>query len=177
MNKIQTVWFAAVLTACAACTNGQAEVDVTADHVATFPGAPEAQALAGAVMTTDAIVQIDAHVELTSLGDVGAVHTTIAKNTVTGPDLAFVRHIRATIAADDGTMPATLLSDTDVPANATEVTLPLAIRDDQVVAYLREGKVDVLFELTGTIPDHALTLTHSLVAHVSVDVAGAVTKL
>jgi hypothetical protein len=177
MNKMQIAWALAALSVCAACTNGQAEIDVTADHVATFPGAPQAQALAGIVMTTDAVVTIDAHDELSSLGDVGKVHTTIAKNEISGSDLGFVQHIRATISADDGSLPEVLLSDTDVPANATEVALPLAIADEQVVSYLSEGKANVHLELTGTIPDHAVTLTHSLVAHVSVDVAGSVTKL
>ena len=152
MNKMQMAWVAAALSACAACTNGQAEVDVTADHVATFPGARRRKRLAGIVMTTDAVVTIDAHDELSSLGDVGTVHTTIAKNSVIGSDLAFVQHIRATIVANDGTMPEVLLSDTDVPANATEVALPLAIGDEQVASYLGEGKANVHLELTGYDP-------------------------
>ena len=82
------------------------------------------------------------------------------------------RIVRATIADDDGAMPEVLLSDVDVPVGATEVALPLALSDDQVVSYLSaQGKVDVGLELTGTIPDRPITLTHSLVAHVSVDVA------
>ncbi|HEY4013243.1 MAG TPA: hypothetical protein VGM06_07885 [Polyangiaceae bacterium] len=177
MTKIQVACWGAALAVCAACTSGQGEVDVIADRVATFPGIPQAQALAGVVMTTDAVVSFDEHGDLASLGKVGTFHATIVKNSLSGSDLAFVTHVRATIAADDGAMPEVLLSDVDVPASATEVALPLALTDAQVVSYLSEGKVDIRLELTGTIPERPMTLTHSLVAHVSVDVAGSVTTL
>ena len=177
MSKMRMAWWGAALAACAACTNGQGEVDVIADRVATFPGIPQAQALAGVVMTTDAVVSFDEHDDLASLGKVGVVHTTIVENSLSGSDLAFVTHVHATIADDDGAMPEVLLSDVDVPVNASEVALPLALSDDQVVSYMGEGKVDIRLELTGTIPDRPMTLTHSIVAHVSVDVAGSVTKL
>src|SRR5258708_3779715 len=130
----------AIALALAGCTNGQADADVTANNVASFPGAPAAAAgqLAAQSIRTDAAVTVDVQQDLASLSNVGTPSAVISKNTVSGPDLAVVRHIKATIAAEDGKMPAELVSDVDVPKGSTEVDLPLLISDSQVLAYLQE---------------------------------------
>jgi hypothetical protein len=111
--------------ALAGCTNGQADADVTANNVAMFPGAPApaaGQPLAAQPMTTDGSVTLDLQQDLASLSNVGTPSAVISKNTVSGPDLAVVRHIKATIAAEDGKLPARLVSDVDVPSAAPRST-------------------------------------------------------
>jgi hypothetical protein len=163
----------------AACTNGQGEVDVTVSNEATFPGAPAAaaQALAGQTVTTDSFVTVDIQQDLESLGKVGSVTAEVSKNTISGADLSFIQHVTATIEAQDGSMPVQTVADLDIPAGASEVSLsPMKISNEEVLAYLSEGKVNLHFFITGSIPDRPITLTHSLVAHLSVAVQGSVLK-
>jgi hypothetical protein len=166
--------------ALAACTNGTGEVDVTASNSATFPGAPLPAGAAqfnGESVTTDASVTLDVQGDLASLSNLGTLTAEISKNTISGPDLAVVQHIRATIETKDGKMPAQPASEVDVPANSTEVELPLSMSDSQVLDYLTEGKVVIHFYLTGTIPDRPITLTHTMVAHMGIAMKGSVLKL
>jgi hypothetical protein len=162
------------------CTNGQGEVDVTATNVATFPGAPvgtAAEALATESLTSDAIVTLDVRRDIASLRDMGTLSAVISKNAISGSDLSFIRHIKATMAAKDGKMPVELVSDIDLPPNSTDVELALLISDARVLDYLSEGKVDLHFYLTGGIPDRPLMLTHTMTAHMSIAVKGSVLKL
>jgi hypothetical protein len=176
MMKTYIALFAVAL---AACTNGQAEVDVTATTAALFPGPPAD--VRGQVpteaMTTDGVVTLDFQKDLASLANMGTLTAVISKNAISGPDLSFVDHIKATIATEDGKIPEQLAFDVDVPRNTTELELALLISDSQVLDYMTEGKVAIHFYLTGTIPPRALTLTHTMIAHVSVAVKGSVLKL
>jgi hypothetical protein len=165
--------------ALAACTNGTGEVDVTTTNAATFPGAPAGalgQPLRAESVTTDASVTVDVQGDLASLSHLGTLSGDISKNTVSGADLAFIQHIKATIETKDGKMPVQTASDVAVPPNSTEVELALAISDSQVLDYLQEGKVVVHFYITGTIPDRPITLTHTMIAHIGVAVTGSVLK-
>jgi hypothetical protein len=170
----------ALTTALAACTNGQGDVDVSLNNVATFPAAPpEAVALAdGATVTTDAFVTVDLQKDIESLSKFGEITAEISKDTISGTDLSFVDHVKATIVTEDGTMPVQVLADRDVPGGSSVIDLsPLLISDSLVLAYLSEGKVDIHFYITGAIPDRPVTLTYSLDAHLSVAVRGSVFKL
>ncbi len=129
-------------------------------------------------VTTDSFVTIDIQKDLESLTKLGPVTAEVSKNAISGADLSFVKHVQATIETEDGSMPLQVLTDIDVPSGAQELSLsPMKIPDAQVLAYLAEGKVDVHFYITGEIPDRPVTLTHSLVAHLSVAVQGSVLKL
>ncbi|HZU83615.1 MAG TPA: hypothetical protein VE987_11890 [Polyangiaceae bacterium] len=178
MKKILVVLAGALV----ACTSGQGEVDVTATQVATFaPPAVDLQGLAAAgqtpTVTADGYVTLDLKDDLASLGGVGSLSATLSKNTLSGADLGYVRHVTATLASVDGTMPAVLASDVDVPEGSTQAELALSMTDSQLLEYLAEGKVSVHFFVTGTLPDRPITLTHTLVAHVNVQVSGSVLKL
>ena len=180
MKRFSSLSAIALTLAMAACTNGQADVDVSLSNVATFPAAPaDAVALAeGTTVVTDAFVTVDLQKDLESLSKVGAVTADISRNTISGGDLSFVDHVKATIETEDGSMPVQVLSDRDVPAGSSVIDLsPLLISDSVVLAYLSEGKVDIHFYITGNIPDRPVTLTYSLDAHLSVAVAGSVFKL
>jgi hypothetical protein len=164
----------------AGCTTGQGEVDVSLTNVATFPGAPAeaAAALMGSTVSTDAFVTLDLQKDLASLDSFGTVTAEISADTISGGDLSFIDHVKATMEAEDGSLPVLVLSDRDVPAGSAEIDLsPLAVTDAQVLAYLSEGKVDIHFYITGPIPDRPVTLTYSLAAHLSVAVRGSVFKL
>jgi hypothetical protein len=165
--------------ALAACTNGQGEVDVTATDSATFPGVPLAAGspLAPESMTTDAKVTLNVESDLASLSDLGTLSAEIAQNTISGPDLSVVHHIKATIETADGKMPARVATDVDVPSNASEVNLTLSMTDADMLSYLSEGKVIVHFYVTGSIPTRPITLTYTLVAHMGIAVKGSVLKL
>jgi hypothetical protein len=174
--KLHIVLFATVL---AACTNGQGEVDVTATNVATFPAPPASQKDApgaGTVMV-DAAITLDLQKDLASLSGVGTLTAALSKNAVSGSDLSVVRRIEATIASEDGTLPLRILSDVDVPPGSAEVEMPLVIDNSLLLDYLTEGKVAVHFYLTGDIPGRSLTLTHTIIAHVSIAVDKSVLKL
>jgi hypothetical protein len=161
------------------CTNGQGEIDVTSTNVATFPGASvdtAGQALSAEALTSDASVTLDVQKDIASLSDVGKLTAAVSKNTISGSDLAFVRHIKVTMATEDGKIPAEVVSDAELPANSTEAELALLISNSKVLEYLSEGKVDVHFYLTGGIPDRPLVLTHTLTAHMSIAVQGSVLK-
>jgi hypothetical protein len=162
-----------------ACTNGQGEVDVTTSNSATFPGVPASVAanLHGQSVTTEASVPVDVQKDIASLSNLGALSAAISKNTIAGPDLSVVQHIKATIETADGKMPEQLASEVDVPNGATEVELGLSMSDAQMLDYLSEGKVVLHFYLTGTIPDRPITLTHTMVAHIDIAVKGSVLKL
>ncbi len=169
--------FAVALVACA---NGQGEVDVSSTNAATFPGAPSevpGSALAGAVMTTEGSVTLDLRKDLASLSDLGTVSVAISQDSISGADLGFIQHIKATIESEDGKLPVQVASDVDVPAHSTEIELPLLISDSQALEFLTEGKVALHFYVTGNIPERAITLTHTIVAHVSIAVDGSIPKL
>jgi hypothetical protein len=134
-------------------------------------------AAASSAMTTEGEVTLDVHDELASMAKLGSLSAAISKDTVSGADLSLVDHVTATIAAADGTLPARLLAQVDVPPSSTEVALAAAMVDSQVLDYLKEGRVVVHFRLTGRIPEHPITLIHSLVARVDIAVASSVTKL
>ncbi|HZU83280.1 MAG TPA: hypothetical protein VE987_10205 [Polyangiaceae bacterium] len=170
---------AAAAVALTGCTNGQAQVDVTATNVATFPAPPAAVAeqVPDQVMATDGVVTLDLKGDLDSLANVGNLTAAVSKNALSGQDLDVLQHVRVTIAAADGQLPVQLVSDVDVPAGATELELPLLVDGSRLLEYLTEGSVLVHFYLTGTIPQRPLTLTHVMVAHVDVAVAGSVLKL
>jgi hypothetical protein len=160
------------------CTNGQGEVDVTSTNVATFPGAPAAlpSQAADLALTTEGDVTLDVQKDLESLKNLGSLSAAVSKNGVTGADLSFLQHVKLTIAAKDGQLPAQLLSDADVPQGSTEVELPMLIENSQLLDYLSEGKVTVHFAITGQLPQRPLTLTHTIVAHVDVAMSGSVLK-
>ncbi len=162
-----------------ACATGQGEVDVSTSNSATFPGVPlsagGAQLRADPV-TTEGSVTLDVQSDLASLSNLGALTAAISKNSISGPDLSVVQHIRATVETADGKMPAQLASDVDVPSSSSEVELALSMSDAQLLAYLQEGKVVVHFYVTGTIPDRPITLTHTMVAHIGIAVKGSVLK-
>jgi hypothetical protein len=162
-----------------ACTNGQGEVDVTVSNQATFPAAPPgvAQALGNTLVTSDSFVTVDVKSDLEQIGKLGLLTAVISENVVTGSDLSFLKHVKATMESEDGSMPPAVLADLDVPANASRLELsPMQVSDATVLAYLSEGKVDIHFAITGQIPDRNITLTHSLVAHLNVAVQGSVLK-
>jgi hypothetical protein len=162
-----------------ACTNGQGEVDVTVSNQATFPGAPAAvaQELANQTVTTDSFVTVDVQNDIAQIAKLGSLTAVISENEVTGSDLSFIKHVKATMETEDSSMPLVVLADLDVPPNATVLSLsPLQVSDATVLAYISEGKVDIHFEITGQIPDRPITLTHSLVAHLDVNVQGSVLK-
>ncbi|MDP9150818.1 MAG: hypothetical protein M3O36_12880 [Myxococcota bacterium] len=177
---MKTTIIGSFVLACAACTNGQGEVDVTASTALTFPAAPavvQQQAASLEAVTTDTLVTLDLQKDLASLSDLGTLSVSGSESSLSGGDLAFLRHIKATVAAADGTMPEQLLCDVDVPRNATTMGLPLSISDSQVLAYLKEGKVSLHFFVTGAVSDKPLTLTHTLIAHMNVAVQRSVVKL
>jgi hypothetical protein len=124
--------------------------------------------------TTDASLTLDFQDDLASLGNLGALSATISQNSVSGTDLNVIRHIRATLATKDGTIPEQVASDVDVPEASTEVELPLLISDSQLLAFLSEGKVVLHVYLTGSIPEHPFTLTYMLMAQVSVAMKGSI---
>jgi hypothetical protein len=162
-----------------ACTNGQGEVDVTVSNQATFPGAPAAaiQALGNQPVTTDSFVTVDVKSDLEQIGKLGSLTAVISENLVTGSDLSFLKHVKATMETEDGSMAPAVLADLDVPDGATQLDLnPMLVSDATVLAYIEEGKVDIHFQITGQIPDRPITLTHSLVAHLNVAVQGSVLK-
>jgi hypothetical protein len=164
----------------AGCTTGQGDVDVSLTNVATFPGAPpEAAAeLTGSTVSSDAFVTIDVQKDIESLDKFGTVTADISTDMVAGGDLSFIDHVKATMEAEDGSLPVLVLSDRDVPTGSATIDLaPLSVTDEQVLAYMSEGKVDVHFYITGNIPDRPVTLTYSLAAHLTVDVRGSVFKL
>lgn len=175
MNKSIAVF----VLACAACTNGQGEVDVTASTVVTFP-APSAalqrQAASVDSVTTESIVTLDLQKDIASLSDLGTLSVAGLQNALSGADLGYVRHVKATIAALDGKLAEQLLCDVEVPTDSASVQLPLSISDSQVLAYLKEGKVSLHFFVTGKVPDQPLTLTHTLIAHMDVAVQRPVVK-
>ncbi len=177
---MKTTIIGSFVLACAACTNGQGEVDVTASTALTFPAAPavvQQQAASLEAVTTDTLVTLDLQKDLASLSDLGTLSVSGSESSLSGGALAFLRHIKATVAAADGTMPEQLLCDVDVPRNATTMGLPLSISDSQVLAYLKEGKVSLHFFVTGAVSDKPLTLTHTLIAHMNVAVQRSVVKL
>ncbi|MDP9036192.1 MAG: hypothetical protein M3O50_15435 [Myxococcota bacterium] len=177
---MKTTIIGSFVLACAACTNGQGEVDVTASTALTFPAAPAAaQRLAASLdsVTTDTVVTLDLKKDLASLSDLGTLSVSGSASALSGADLAYLRHIKATVAAADGSMPEQLLCDVDVPRNATTMGLPLSIGDSEVLSYLKEGKVSLHFFVTGTVADKPLTLTHTLIAHMNVAVQRSVVKL
>jgi hypothetical protein len=157
-----------------ACALGQGQVDVSTSKSATFPGAPAGKDLAGVSTTTDASLTLDFQDDLASLGNLGALSATMSQNSVSGTDLNVIRHIRATLATKDGTIPEQVASDVDVPEASTEVELPLLISDSQLLAFLSEGKVVLHVYLTGSIPEHPFTLTYMLMAQVSVAMKGSI---
>ena len=163
--------------ALAGCTNGQAAVDVTSVDEATFPAAsisgPLGQQLAGQALATDTSLPLDVHGELQSLSNLGPLTAVISKDTVSGPDLSFVQHIHATVAAQDGTMAEQVLCDVDVPPDTTSFDIPRLISDATILSYLIEGKVTLHLALTGTLPGRPIVLTHTLVAHVDVAMQGS----
>jgi hypothetical protein len=175
-----TRYLALLAVALGACTNGQGEVDVTSSHVASFPGAhlgARGLQLSSETQTSDAQVTLDLKKDLDSLSQLGTLTGTVSKNTVSGPDLSRIQHIKVTIATDDGKIREQTLSDMDVPKSSSEIELPLLISSSQVIEYLTEGKVDLHIYLTGNISEQPLTLTHTLVAHMDVAVKGSVLKL
>ncbi len=178
--------FAALLPlAIAACTNGQGQADVTMENAVTFPGVPASVdgvavpvgSLPTEALTTDGAITVDVQDELESMGKLGTLSATVSKNSLSGAELSLIDHIKTTIATADGKMPVEVLTDVDVPKNATEIDLPLSIPASEVLAYLEEGKVTIHFYVTGSLSAAPVTLTHTLVAHVDVAVQGSVLKL
>ncbi len=159
-----------------ACAVGQGEVSVSSSDIATFPGAG-VPVPAGESVTTDASVMLDFQSDLKSLSDLGTLSGTISQNSISGPDLSLIRHIRATIAAKDDKLPEQVASDVDVPEASTQIELPLLISDAQVLAFLAEGQVIVHVYLTGDIPEQPFHLTYTLIAQVTVGMRGAIPGL
>lgn len=162
-----------------ACTNGQGQVDVSSVDVATFP-APAAvsgvQPQADVALTSDADLDLDFHGDMQSLSNLGPLSGTVSKDTVSGSDLGFIRHIQATIGATDGTMASSLLCDVDVPRGVTSFDIPRLISDGLLFEYLSEGKVTVHLAVTGDLPHRQLTVTHTFVAHMNVAMQGSIAK-
>jgi hypothetical protein len=158
--------------AMAACTNGQGNVDVTTSNQATFPvPTPLPAALGQSSLTTETDVTLDVHGDLASMAKVGTLGVVISQDSVSGADLALVDQVTATIATADGTMPAQPLGRAVVSPGSTEAELSSQLSDAQVLGYLQEGPVIVRLTLTGALPERAITLTYSLVAHVAIGVA------
>jgi hypothetical protein len=176
MNTSMKTYLALCAFALGACAVGQGEVNVTENRVATFPGAP-ASALVGESVTTDAEVTLNLKPNLESLMNVGAVTVDISKNSISGPDLAAIRHVRATLATKDGKIPEQVASDVDVPEKSTEFDLPLVMSDAQILAYLSEGPVILHVYLTGNIPKQSFTLEYALAAQLGVAVNGSISNL
>ena len=171
--------YVALLTlAVAACANGVGEVDENFSAVAIVPGASPAllAAFGGDEVTVDAPLVLDEKSELSSLGDLGALSLSVSKNSLSGPDLSGVRHVKATIGSKDGKIPQQLAAEADVPAGSTEVELPLLIDDHQLLDCLTEGPAVIHLLLTGAISEKPLTLTYTLAARVNVAVKGSVLK-
>jgi hypothetical protein len=164
--------------AMAACTNGQGNVDVTTSDQATFPAPVALPAAMGQVsLTTETDVNLDVHDELASVAKVGTLSVAISQDSVSGPDLALVDQVIATIAAADGTMPVQPLGRAIVQPGSTEVGLSSLLSDAQVLGYLQEGPVVVHLTLTGALPEQAIRLNYALHAHVAIGVAVSVDSL
>lgn len=156
-----------------ACTQGDAEFDVTQTHVASFPGVPAsvlARSTPGQVLTASAPITLDARSELDQFGNLGSMTLSISENQLSGTDLGLLQHVSATIATADGKMPSQPLSDVDVPAGSTLVNLPLLLSDADVLQYLMEGPITITLTVSGTLSAQPLTLTHTIVGHVDVAV-------
>jgi hypothetical protein len=173
-------YIALLAVALGACTAGQGQADVTMENSVTFAGAPagiaDVPVPAGSI-PMDGAVTVDVHDEIESMSKLGTLTATVSKNALSGPSLAAIQHIRSTIATEDGKLPVELLTDVDVPAGTTELELPLLVSGAQILDYLQEGKVSIHFYVTGGILPQAITLTHTLIAHVDVAVQGSVLKL
>jgi hypothetical protein len=180
MSAAMKFSFALFAVALGACAVGQGEVDVSESRTATFPGAPagvSAHALEGVPVTTEAEVTLDLKKDIASLSELGTLTVDISKDSLSGTVLESIRHIKATIASADGTMPAQVASDVDVPEKTTEMELPLLISGTELVAFLAEGPVTLRLSLTGTIPPQSFTLQYALIAHVNVAVNNSISKL
>jgi hypothetical protein len=176
MNAFMKTCVGLCAFALGACAVGQGEVNVTENRVATFPGAP-VSAVVGESVTTDAEVTLDLKSNLDSLTNLGAVTVDISRNSISGADLATIRHIRATLATKDGKIPEQVASDLDVPEKSTELDLPLLMSDAQILAYLSEGPVILHVYLTGNIPEQSFALEYALAAHLDVAVNGSISNL
>jgi hypothetical protein len=174
------------------CTVGQGQVDLSetgtvtfrglsalvGDSVATDPqGMRDANALSDSPVTTDSTVSLNVKADLASIGDIGKLTAEISNSSLSGPSLATISHIKATLETEDGTMPEQVVTDIDVPAQSTEVSFPFMISDSQVLAYFAEGSVVLHFYLTGVLPKEPFTLSYDLVAHVSIDVNASISML
>jgi hypothetical protein len=162
-----------ILAALVACTEGQGQIDVTETHEASFPGLAAdspLRAMMGSTSSAETTIHVDARSYLSSIGDVGTMNLSVTKNEITGTDLSFLQHLTVTIAATDGTIPERMLSDVDVPPDAHTLDLPLLIPAADLLNYLKEGPISLQLIGTGTLPPQEITVTHSLEAHVTVEV-------
>jgi hypothetical protein len=174
------------------CTIGQGQVDLSESGTVTFRGLSalvgdsvvtdsqvmrDANALTVPPMTTDSTVSLNVEADLASIGNIGQLTAEISKNSLSGAGLATISHIRATLDTEDGKMPEQVVTDIDVPAQSTEVSLPFLISDSQLLAYFAEGPVVLHLYLTGVIPKDPFTLSYDLVAHVSIDVNASISML
>ena len=170
---------AVIAVALVGCVAGREQVEVTRTQVVTFPGVvPDAhEPSATDARATDALVKLDMHQDLAALRALGSLVGTFSTNSLSGPGLADVTHVRVTIATTDGALPVRLLSEADVPGGSRQVELPLSMTGDQVLDYLAEGEVEVHFYITGGIPPSPIALTHTLDGRVNVAVEGSVLGL
>ncbi len=184
MMKIHAALIALALVA---CVKGQEEVDITNTRQVTFPGIPaqtqiqapaqaQSRGSPAAPATTDSIVTFDVHDGFAALRGMGPLTAAFSTHTLSGADLGNVTHVRAVIRTTDAVMPERLLSETDVVSGSSEVALPLAMTDSEILAYLMEGPVDVHFYLKGTLPTQPITLTHTLGGRLTVAVDGPLAK-
>lgn len=178
---MKTYIAAAAALAMAACTNGQAEVNVLETNVASFAApSPEQVALAQAVsqagltMSTDGHVTFDIHNDLKSLGDLGSISADVQENTLSGAELGALQHIHLEIAPADGSLPSIVVSDVDIASGSTTVPLPLLVSSDTLLKYLGEGKIDLHFWVTGTLPSTSFQLTHTIAARLAVATSGPI---
>jgi hypothetical protein len=163
-----------------ACTNGQAELEVSTVQQAVF-AAPSAQiatlAKPGTSLTSETELKVDVHDELASMAKAGPLTITFDSDRLSGADLSVVDHVSVVIGAADGTMPTRTLGTFAVPPGSIAVELSPVMPDAQLLEYLREGPVAFHFTLTGSLPDRSISLGYSLAAHVAIAVAGSVDKL
>jgi hypothetical protein len=162
-----------LVTALAACTQGQGEVDISETHVATFPAVTvtcPVQSLMTHTRSVDTTIYLDLQKELSTLGDLGSPSLEVTKNEITGSALANLQHFAVTIASRDGTIAEKPLSDVDVPPDSAAIELPMLISAGELLDYLKEGSVALHLYATGTLPTQAITLTHTFEGHVDVSV-------
>ncbi len=163
-----------LLLSLAACAVGQAQVEVTETHDATFPGvARGASDELPASSTESTNVGFDVSSTIASWGSYGKLSAVVSQDELTGPGLAVVRHVSAAIAPASHPSSALPLAEADVPPGSTHVALAREMDDAVLFGLLEQGPVVLKFTITGPLSTEGIVLQHTLVAQVDLAVAAS----